>query len=69
MEPYTVLRIDEAMYGCEELPENAEIQCEVLLQAPDGTRKRVFVADKWLTEHGIREDDRVLLHENLLLPI
>ena len=39
MERYRVVRIEEQMYGCEELPEGAEVCCDVTAEAADGTRK------------------------------
>ena len=38
MERYRVVRIEEQMYGCEELPEGAEVCCDVTVEAADGTR-------------------------------
>ena len=36
MERYCVVRIEEQMYGCEELPEGAEVCCDVTVEAADG---------------------------------
>ena len=33
MPEYRVLRIDEQLYGCEELPEGAEVCCDVTVEA------------------------------------
>ena len=35
---YRVLRIEEQLYGCEELPEGQPVLCDVLLEAADGTQ-------------------------------
>ena len=35
MERYRVVRIEEQMYGCEELPEGAEVCCDVTAEAAD----------------------------------
>ena len=35
MERYRVVRIEEQMYGCEELPEGAEVCCDVTVEAAD----------------------------------
>ena len=32
MERYRVVRIEEQMYGCEELPEGAEVCCDVTVE-------------------------------------
>ena len=32
METYRVLRIEEQLYGCEELPEGQPVLCDVLLE-------------------------------------
>ena len=37
-ETFRVLRMDEPMYGCEELPEDAPLLCEILLEGPGGRR-------------------------------
>ena len=34
MERYRVVRIEEQMYGCEELPEGAEVCCCLLYTSP-----------------------------------
>ena len=36
MPEYRVLRIDEQLYGCEELPEGAEVCCDVTIEAAGG---------------------------------
>ena len=38
MEIYHVLRIDEQLYGCEELPEGQPVCCDVLLEDAAGQR-------------------------------
>lgn len=58
---YTVLRIDEQDYGCEELPEGQPVQCDVLLQDRAGARRTLPVADALLTRRGIHEGDTVCL--------
>lgn len=60
MECCRVLRIEEQMYGCEELPEGAEVCCDVTVEAADGTRKTLSRPDAALIRQGIGEGDRVL---------
>ena len=48
------------MYGCEELPEGAEVCCDVTVEAADGTRKTLSYPDAELTRQGIDEGDTVL---------
>ena len=60
MERCRVLRIEEQMYGCEELPEGAEVCCDVTVEAADGTRKTLSCPDAALIRQGIGEGDRVL---------
>ena len=60
MERYRVVRIEEQMYGCEELPEGAEICCDVTVEAADGTRPEDPVLPRRLTRQGIDEGDAVL---------
>lgn len=64
MEPYRVLRIDEQLYGCEELPEGQPVLCDVLLEDAAGHRREIAYPDKELTALGIDEGDLVLLLEN-----
>ena len=61
MERYCVVRIEEQMYGCEELPEGAEVCCDVTVEAADGTRKTLSCPDAELTRQGIDEGDTVCL--------
>ena len=49
MERYRVVRIEEQMYGCEELPEGAEVCCDVTVEPADGTRKTLSCPDAELT--------------------
>ena len=64
MERYCVVRIEEQMYGCEELPEGAEVCCDVTVEAADGIRKTTSAKKKCpdaeLTRQGIDEGDTVL---------
>ena len=49
MERYRVVRLEEQMYGCEELPEGAEVCCDVTVEAADGTRKTLSCPDAELS--------------------
>lgn len=60
MERYRVVRLEEQMYSCEELPEGAEVCCDVTVEAADGTRKTLSYPDAELTRQGIDEGDTVL---------
>ena len=60
MERYRVVRIEEQMYGCEELPEGAEVCCDGTVEAANGTRKTLSCPDAELTRQGIDEGDTVL---------
>ena len=46
---YRVLRIEEQLYGCEELPEGQPVLCDVLLEAADGTQRVLPYPDAELT--------------------
>ena len=48
------------MYGCEELPEDSHLHCEILLEGPGG-RRVVTCPDALLTQRGIQEGDDVRL--------
>ena len=61
MQTCRVLRIDEQMYGCEELPAGQPVLCDVLLEAADGTRRTLPYPDKELTRLHINEGDTVCL--------
>lgn len=61
MEEYTVLRIDEQDYGCEELPEGQPVCCDVLLEDRAGARRILAVPDALLFERNIREGNAVRL--------
>ena len=39
MERYRVVRIEEQMYGCEELPEGAEVCCDVTAEQRRGRHR------------------------------
>ena len=56
-----VLRIDEQLYGCEELPEGQPVCCDVLLEDAAGNRRVVACPDAALTALDIQEGDAVSL--------
>lgn len=66
MEIYRVLRIDEQLYGCEELPEGQPVLCDVLLENPAGERRVLPYPDAELTALGIDEGDTVTLTDHKL---
>ena len=53
MERYRVLRIDEQLYGCEELPEGQPVLCDVLLEDLSGQRRVLACPDAELTRLDI----------------
>ena len=57
-EAFRVLRMDEPMYGCEELPEDAPLLCEILLEGPGG-RRVVTCPDALLTAAETRTSSPV----------
>lgn len=52
---WTVERIQEADYGCEERPEGEKLKVLVTLTDGTGKRQRILVEDDWLYENGIDE--------------
>ena len=66
MEIYRVLRIDEQLYGCEELPEGQPVLCDVLLENPAGERRVLPYPDAELTALSIDEGDTVTLTDHKL---
>ena len=63
---YRVLRIDEQLYGCEELPEGQPVCCDVLLEDAAGNRRVISYPDQELTALGIQEGGRVELTNHTL---
>ena len=61
MPEYRVLRIDEQLYGCEELPAGQPVLCDVTLADPAGERRTLPYPDRELTYLGIDEGDTVCL--------
>ena len=59
MKTELVIRIEEQLYGCEELPEGQEVLCDVLLRAEDGTERIVPYPDRLLYAHDIEEGSRI----------
>lgn len=66
MERYRVLRIEEQMYGCEELPEGQPVLCDVVLENDAGDRRVLAYPDAELTRLGIDEGDTVQLKDHTL---
>ena len=66
MNLYRVLRIDEQLYGCEELPEDQPVLCDVLLEDAAGQRRVIAYPDAELTRLGIDEGDTVALQDHTL---
>lgn len=63
---YRVLRIEEQLYGCEELPEGQPVLCDVLLEAADGTQRVLPYPDAELTRLDINEGSTVTLQDHRL---
>ena len=63
---YRVLRIEEQLYGCEELPEGQPVLCDVLLEAADGTQRVLPYPDAELTRLDINEGSTVTLWDHRL---
>lgn len=66
MERYRVLRIEEQLYGCEELPEGQPVLCDVLLEDETGDRRMIAWPDAELTRLGINEGDTVRFRDHTL---
>lgn len=63
---YQVIQIREADFGCEELPDGAEVMVEVTLKAADGTTCNLLHSDALLYERSINVGDEVFLVEGKL---
>mgnify|MGYP000759987187 FL=1 len=57
---YRVLRIEEQMYGCEELPAGQPVLCDVTLTDAAGAARILPYPDRELICLGIDEGDTVL---------
>ena len=66
---YRVLRIDEQLYGCEELPEGQPVCCDVLLKDETGERRVIAYPDAELARLGIDEGDTVRLDHHTLIKL
>lgn len=66
METYRVLRIEEQLYGCEELPEGQPVLCDVLLENAAGEHRVLAYPDAALTAQNINEGDTVFLSNHTL---
>ena len=67
MPEYRVLRIDEQLYGCEELPAGQPVLCDVTLEDAAGQTRILPYPDRELTRLGINEGDVVCLSADGLL--
>lgn len=50
---YTIIDIYEEDYGCEGIPENGEIICNVILENEKGERKTVKLPDSYLLKNKL----------------
>lgn len=64
---FRVLRIDEADFGCEGLPEGCEQLAELTLEAPDGTRRIINAEERLLAAQGIDVGSRVTVEGGKVL--
>ena len=67
MTEYRVLRIEEQMYGCEELPDGQPVLCDVLLADAAGNTHTLPYPDRELTRLDIKEGDCVCLSADHIL--
>ncbi len=61
MLPYTIIKIDELDYGCEGVPDGAELQCNVLVKNEFGEEKWIKLTDKYLTDNNLNEGEIIML--------
>lgn len=54
---WTIKRIDEADFGCEERMPGEPLMVLVTLECDDGRVEQLEVADQWLTMMGLDEGD------------
>ncbi|MDD6390885.1 MAG: hypothetical protein PUG28_00935 [Gemmiger formicilis] len=63
---YKIFRIEEQLYGCEELPADQPILVDVVLEGADGTRRVLPYPDEALRRSGMEEGDSVELTDGIL---
>ena len=63
---YKIYRIEEQLYGCEELPADQPILVDVVLEGADGTRRVLPYPDEALLRGGMEEGDSVELTDGIL---
>ena len=61
-----VLRIDEQLYGCEELPAGQPVLCDVLLADAAGTQRVLPYPDEALRAANLNEGDGVTMRDGQL---
>lgn len=62
---YKVLRIEEDIdFGCEERADDSPVMAIVTLQDENGSKQRIRVADQFLYDNGIDEEDDVVIRED-----
>lgn len=54
---WTIARIDDADYGCEERLQGEPLMVLVTIEREDGKRLQFEVKDDWLMEQGLDEGD------------
>lgn len=54
---WTIVRIDDADYGCEERLPGEPLMVLVTIEREDGKRLQFEVKDDWLIEQGLDEGD------------
>lgn len=59
MKYYTIVRIDEADYGCEGRPDGEEAMDSVWLEDENGERRIVRASDQMLYDRHLDEGSRV----------
>lgn len=65
-EKYTVSKIYEDDFGCEERSDDYNPQVIVIIKSSDGREVSVKQADAWMYEQEINEGDEVFLVEGKL---
>ena len=68
MPEYRVLRIEEQMYGCEELPAGQPVLCDVVLEGTDGAccRRSIIIDRRFTTISPRSEGGRMEFVERTL---
>ncbi len=63
-EIFKILRIDEADYGCEGVPDGEPVKAEVTIETQSGSQYIMKISDALLYEQNLNEGDSFSIDNN-----